>query len=567
MNCCEENICCCKKKSKKIIPKSCCYCFDFRHIISPSITSKAIVNFNLSATPQTIVALGTELKTNEYQCISFLDNKYLTIPNNPVILFKIVLDNFSIECLNEISIFLHVISNKTTNASVRLWNFNSRMFDIVNQITLYANQDKSFDSKIRVHGKNDYVCFDTAFVLFILDNSTANLLVDYFRICFKCCLDGDTGPIGMKGDTGDTGPTGMKGDNGDIGSTGMKGDIGPTGMKGDTGDEGPTGPFGGPTGPTGMKGDTGPTGMKGDIGPTGPTGMKGDTGPTGMKGDIGPTGMKGDIGPTGMKGDTGPTGMKGDTGARGPTGINNSICCNAVIPAEGIYTPNSPVNSQEFCGIFFLQISACLTEDNCVNYTACGNGTFSIPPSTGFSPNEPGRIEIFFPINRISDACPFGEGNSYCINYSAAFFNEPTDPIVASFINNGTELRMRFENSPGETDQQIYLKVCFNKNMEEQLVIPASGFEIEPSNNGDAGDVIQIISSLPGEQIPFFSNVIQVYFGCELATEFTVNGAMTELSITVPPQGDNPNIQVSINLISECCGVFVGRFIYNTPPP
>ncbi|MDW2796257.1 collagen-like protein, partial [Clostridium boliviensis] len=46
----------------------------------------------------------------------------------------------------------------------------------------------------------------------------------------------------------------------------------------------------GPTGPTGLTGDTGPTGptgLTGDTGPTGPTGLTGDTGPTGPAGTAG----------------------------------------------------------------------------------------------------------------------------------------------------------------------------------------------------------------------------------------------------------------------------------------
>lgn len=65
-------------------------------------------------------------------------------------------------------------------------------------------------------------------------------------------------------------------------------------------------------------GPTGPTGITGNTGPTGPTGVTGNTGPTG------PTGVTGNTGPTG------PTGVTGNTGPTGPTGPCNVIECSCV---------------------------------------------------------------------------------------------------------------------------------------------------------------------------------------------------------------------------------------------
>lgn len=132
-------------------------------------------------------------------------------------------------------------------------------------------------------------------------------------------IDGPTGPTGIAGDTGPTGVAGLNGDTGPTGPAGT-GDTGPTGVAGTNGTTGPTGPAGsgstGPTGPAGS-GSTGPTGVNGDTGPTGPIGA-GDTGPTG------PAGVNGDTGPTGPAGIspasafvvtyiTGPTGIMSDT--------------------------------------------------------------------------------------------------------------------------------------------------------------------------------------------------------------------------------------------------------------
>lgn len=118
---------------------------------------------------------------------------------------------------------------------------------------------------------------------------------------------------------GPSGPTGLIGDTGAPGATGPIGDTGPVGYKGATGDVGPrgnTGPSGsiGPTGPAGLIGDTGPTGLKGPTGDTGLTGLRGATGligPTGAQGLIGNTGP---IGPAGPAGATGPTGTPGTVG-------------------------------------------------------------------------------------------------------------------------------------------------------------------------------------------------------------------------------------------------------------
>ena len=118
---------------------------------------------------------------------------------------------------------------------------------------------------------------------------------------------------------GPSGPTGLIGDTGAPGATGLKGDTGPVGYKGATGDVGPrgnTGPSGsiGPAGPAGLIGDAGPAGLKGPTGDTGLTGLRGATGligPTGAQGLIGNTGP---IGPTGPAGATGPAGVPGTVG-------------------------------------------------------------------------------------------------------------------------------------------------------------------------------------------------------------------------------------------------------------
>lgn len=119
---------------------------------------------------------------------------------------------------------------------------------------------------------------------------------------------------------GPSGPTGLIGDTGAPGATGLIGDTGPTGYTGATGDvglRGNTGPGGsiGPVGPTGLIGDTGPAGLKGATGDTGLTGLRGATGligPTGAQGLIGPTGLTGPAGPAGATGSAGTSGTAGD---------------------------------------------------------------------------------------------------------------------------------------------------------------------------------------------------------------------------------------------------------------
>lgn len=118
---------------------------------------------------------------------------------------------------------------------------------------------------------------------------------------------GPSGPTGLIGDTGAPGATGPIGDTGPVGYTGATGDVGPRG------NTGPSGSIG-PTGPAGLIGDVGPAGLKG---PTGDTGLAGLRGATGL---IGPTGAQGLIGNTGPIGPTGPAGATGPTGASGAVG-------------------------------------------------------------------------------------------------------------------------------------------------------------------------------------------------------------------------------------------------------
>ncbi len=88
----------------------------------------------------------------------------------------------------------------------------------------------------------------------------------------------------------------------------------------------------GPTGPTGLQGETGdkgPTGLPGsatNTGAPGPTGITGATGPNGNIGPTGDVGPSGVTGPIGSIGSTGPAGTASNTGATGPTGPEASPC-------------------------------------------------------------------------------------------------------------------------------------------------------------------------------------------------------------------------------------------------
>lgn len=118
---------------------------------------------------------------------------------------------------------------------------------------------------------------------------------------------GPSGPTGLIGDTGAPGATGLIGDTGPVGYTGATGDVGPRG------NTGPSGSIG-LTGPAGLIGDTGPTGLKGPTGDTGLTGLRGATGLIGPTGAQGPVGNAGPIGPAGPAGAQGPTGTSGTVG-------------------------------------------------------------------------------------------------------------------------------------------------------------------------------------------------------------------------------------------------------------
>ena len=71
----------------------------------------------------------------------------------------------------------------------------------------------------------------------------------------------------------------------------------------------------------------GPSGALSGVaaGPTGPTGLTGNTGATGPTGGTGNTGATGPTGGTGNTGATGPTGGTGNTGATGPAGVISPI--------------------------------------------------------------------------------------------------------------------------------------------------------------------------------------------------------------------------------------------------
>ena len=117
---------------------------------------------------------------------------------------------------------------------------------------------------------------------------------------------------------GPSGPTGLIGDTGAPGATGLIGDTGPVGYTGATGDVG----LRGNTGPSGSIGPAGPAGLAGDAGTTGLKGLTGDTGLTGLRGA---TGLIGPTGAQGLIGDTGPIGPAGPAGATGPTGTLGTV--------------------------------------------------------------------------------------------------------------------------------------------------------------------------------------------------------------------------------------------------
>ena len=137
---------------------------------------------------------------------------------------------------------------------------------------------------------------------------------------------GPSGPTGLIGDTGAPGAAGPIGDTGPVGYTGATGDVGPRG------NTGPSGSIG-PTGPAGLTGDAGPAGLKGPTGDTGLTGLRGATGL------IGPTGAQGLIG------NTGPTGPAGPTGATGPTGTSGTVGDFPYFRGYTLVNPSSPARS------------------------------------------------------------------------------------------------------------------------------------------------------------------------------------------------------------------------------
>lgn len=113
-----------------------------------------------------------------------------------------------------------------------------------------------------------------------------------------------TGPKGDAGIQGLQGFQGLKGDKGDQGDSGLQGIQGLQGVKGDTGLQGLQG----------LKGDKGDQGDNGLQGIQGLQGVKGDTGLQGLQGL---QGVKGDTGLQGIQGIQGIQGVKGDTGSLG----------------------------------------------------------------------------------------------------------------------------------------------------------------------------------------------------------------------------------------------------------
>lgn len=150
----------------------------------------------------------------------------------------------------------------------------------------------------------------------------------------RVALYGPTGPTGLIGNTGSTGPTGM---------------TGPTGIQGPTGNTGPTGAQGiqGVTGPTGIQGPTGAQGIQGVQGVTGPTGAQGIQGVTGYTGPQGIQGVTGPTGSQGVQGVTGPTGAQGIQGDTGPTGMTGPA---GAVAAQGDTGPTGPTGAQGIQG-------------------------------------------------------------------------------------------------------------------------------------------------------------------------------------------------------------------------
>jgi len=191
------------------------------------------------------------------------------------------------------------------------------------------------------------------------DTSTNNYYVFYSsnvtdpakrpKLVLNYATQGPSGSTGIQGETGVQGVTGLVGQTGIQGIQGEIGNLGYTGIQGETGLIGSTGS----EGQTGIQGYTGlafgATGLQGNTGLVGETGIQGVTGFYGQTGIQGFTGFYGQTGVQGLTGFYGQTGLQGLTGFYGDTGVQG---LTGFYGQTGVQGPQGSGGSQGVTGFY-----------------------------------------------------------------------------------------------------------------------------------------------------------------------------------------------------------------------
>lgn len=270
---------------------------------------------------------------------------------------------------------------------------------------------------------------------------------------------GPTGPTGLIGDTGPTGTQGA------TGLTGPTGSTGPTGAQGVTG---PTGPQGiqGVTGPTGPTGATGSQGIQGVTGPTGPTGATGSQGSAGSGGAVGATGP---TGPTGAQGAAGSGGSVGATGPTGPTGAQGSAGSNGSNGAAGATGPTGPTGPTGSAGV--LSVTDTATVDLTLAAGALSAAVLTIP-----STSVTGLGWTF-----ISNASPSGATTSPLDSLFSATYNHYLILFRLSMSASNTAFNFRFRAAAADDS---------NANYANQHQLISSGAQSITNNTGQTSGLL-----------------------------------------------------------------------------
>ena len=255
----------------------------------------------------------------------------------------------------------------------------------------------------------------------------------------------------------------------------------------------------GPTGATGLQGDTGATGA------TGPQGDLGATGATGPQGDTGATGATGPQGDPGLDGATGATGPTGDTGATGATGV-----------FSGTLTANIDGAGYSIINIDTVSANTVSTTGNVTGGNIIGS-TVVLNNGGGLQQNGPNAVQIL---------ANLASGNS------GAYFND--DTYAAVFANTQVLIEANLATWTFDPDGSLSAPgnitttgtITSGNIVTGPVYFPPTPSAIVPTNTTGINILANVATSLSGITLD------ETFVGRSVAV-FSVDGVLIESSSTV----------------------------------